>query len=307
MLALGVHGMTVITAVTAQNSVGVQGYWELPPEAVQAQLDSVLGDIGVQAIKTGMLASAQVVRIVASTLATVSAPVVVDPVAVSKHGDSLLSPGTLDALKAELLPLATIVTPNLHEAELLCGGPIDDEAGMLAAARQIAALRPGLGAREGRASAWESGRCALRRGRGRIGCPISGPQDRQPAHSRHRMHAGVSDRLVPRYGSGDAPGRRVGQVIRDRRDRRRIPAWRGNRASRSCLADSPAGQRVTLPALMQDVQTFSRFVCPRPWRARAECSGSSGAGCGGASATHCCRSPAPCRTHRRRKPRDRSR
>ncbi len=142
MLALGVHGMTVVSAVTAQNSVGVQGYWELPPEAVQAQLDSVLGDIGVQAIKTGMLASAEVVRIVARTLATVGAPVVVDPVAVSKHGDSLLSPGTLDALKAELLPLATIVTPNLHEAELICGRPIEDEAGMLAAARQIALLGP---------------------------------------------------------------------------------------------------------------------------------------------------------------------
>src|ERR1700727_2605996 len=71
MLALGVHGMTVISAVTAQNSLGVQGYWELPAAAVQAQLDSVLGDIGVQAIKTGMLASAEVVRVVAGTLATV--------------------------------------------------------------------------------------------------------------------------------------------------------------------------------------------------------------------------------------------
>src|SRR6266705_1881089 len=99
MLALGVHGMTVICAVTAQNSVGVQGYWELPPEAVLAQLDSVLGDIGAQAIKTGMLASADIVRTVSGRLAAVDAPVVVDPVAVSKHGDSLLSAGALDALK----------------------------------------------------------------------------------------------------------------------------------------------------------------------------------------------------------------
>ncbi len=142
MLALGVHGMTVISAVTAQNSIGVQGYWELPLQAVQAQLDSILGDIGVQAVKTGMLASAEVVHVVASTLATISAPVVVDPVAISKHGDSLLSPGTLDAVKTELLPLATIVTPNLSEAELMCGRPIDDEAGMLDAARQIAELGP---------------------------------------------------------------------------------------------------------------------------------------------------------------------
>jgi hydroxymethylpyrimidine/phosphomethylpyrimidine kinase len=142
MLALGVHGMTAICAVTAQNSVGVQGYWELSPDAVLAQLDSVLGDIGAQAIKTGMLASAQIVRIVSGRLADVDAPVVVDPVAVSKHGDSLLSKGTLEALRSELLPLATVVTPNLFEAGLLTGLSITDEAGMLAAARQIAASGP---------------------------------------------------------------------------------------------------------------------------------------------------------------------
>ncbi len=92
MLALGVHGMTVVCAVTAQNSVGVQGYWELPADAVAAQLDSVLGDIPVQAIKTGMLASVPIVETVAGVLAGVREPIVVDPVAVSKHGDSLLSP-----------------------------------------------------------------------------------------------------------------------------------------------------------------------------------------------------------------------
>src|SRR5215475_14387153 len=119
MLALGVHGMTVICAVTAQNSVGVQGYWELPPDAVLTQLDSVLGDIGAQAVKTGMLASAEIVRTVSGRLGEVDVPVVVDPVAVSKHGDSLLSEGALEALKSDLLPLATVVTPNLFEAELL--------------------------------------------------------------------------------------------------------------------------------------------------------------------------------------------
>lgn len=142
MLALGVHGMTVITAVTAQNSVGVQGYWELPQEAVRAQLDSVLGDIGAQAIKTGMLASPELVEVVADSLAAVQAPLVVDPVAVSKHGDSLLSAGAIEALKTRLLPLATIVTPNLLEAELLTKTPITDEADMLAAAEHLAALGP---------------------------------------------------------------------------------------------------------------------------------------------------------------------
>jgi hydroxymethylpyrimidine/phosphomethylpyrimidine kinase len=142
MLALGVHGMTVICAVTAQNSVGVQGYWELPPEAVKAQLDSVLGDIGAQAIKTGMLASPELVRTVCDVLAGVAAPVVVDPVAISKHGDSLLSAGTLEAVRERLLPLATIVTPNLLEAELLTGTKISGEAQMLVAAKMISAMGP---------------------------------------------------------------------------------------------------------------------------------------------------------------------
>lgn len=142
MLALGVHGMSVVCAVTAQNSVGVQGYWEMPTEAVRAQLDSVLGDIGAQAIKTGMLASAAIVETVSAVLADTTAPIVVDPVAVSKHGDSLLSAGTLEAVKERLLPLATVVTPNLLEAELITGMTIVDEAAMLAAAQVIGALGP---------------------------------------------------------------------------------------------------------------------------------------------------------------------
>jgi hydroxymethylpyrimidine/phosphomethylpyrimidine kinase len=145
MLALGVHGMSVITAVTAQNSLGVQGYWELPPAAVTAQLASVLGDIGADAIKTGMLASAAIVAAVCdglADLAPAAVPVIVDPVAVSKHGDSLLSDGTVAAIRDRLLPLATMVTPNLPEAELLSGVPIAGEADMLAAARVIGAMGP---------------------------------------------------------------------------------------------------------------------------------------------------------------------
>jgi hydroxymethylpyrimidine/phosphomethylpyrimidine kinase len=147
MLALGVHGMTVVTAVTAQNSLGVQGYWELPPDAVRAQLASVLGDIGADAIKTGMLASPAIVHAVCDELAPVvqpsgPVPLIVDPVAVSKHGDSLLSEGTVAAIRERLLPLATMVTPNLPEAELLAGLPIRDEADMLTAARVIGAMGP---------------------------------------------------------------------------------------------------------------------------------------------------------------------
>lgn len=142
MLALGVHGMSVVTAVTAQNSVGVQNFWELPPEAVGEQLESVLADIGVQAIKTGMLASSAIVGVVADALAGCGVPLVVDPVAVSKHGNSLLTPGAGDTMRTALLPLATVVTPNLDEAEQLSGIKATDEDSMLAVARAISELGP---------------------------------------------------------------------------------------------------------------------------------------------------------------------
>jgi hydroxymethylpyrimidine/phosphomethylpyrimidine kinase len=142
MLALGVHGMSVVTAVTAQNSVGVQNFWELPPGAVREQLESVLSDIGVQAVKTGMLASSAIVSVVAGVLADVGAPLVIDPVAVSKHGNSLLMPGAGDTMRTALLPLATVVTPNLDEAEQLTGIKAVDEESMLAVARAIAAFGP---------------------------------------------------------------------------------------------------------------------------------------------------------------------
>jgi hydroxymethylpyrimidine/phosphomethylpyrimidine kinase len=142
MLACGVHGMSVVTAVTAQNSVGVQGCWELPVEAVRAQLDSVLGDIGVDAVKTGMLASPVLVSAVAGGLRDVGAPVVVDPVGVSKHGDPLLQDEAVEVLRRELVPIATVLTPNLPEVELLTGVVVTDEAGLREAAQAVLALGP---------------------------------------------------------------------------------------------------------------------------------------------------------------------
>ena len=142
MLACGVHGMSVLAAVTAQNSIGVQGYWELPVEAVQAQLDSVLGDIGVDAVKTGMLASASLVHTVAERLQDERAPLVVDPVGVSKHGDALLRSEAVEVLRTELVPLATVVTPNLPEVEQLTGVRVEDEAGLQRGAQAVLALGP---------------------------------------------------------------------------------------------------------------------------------------------------------------------
>ncbi|MDT0341172.1 bifunctional hydroxymethylpyrimidine kinase/phosphomethylpyrimidine kinase [Streptomyces litchfieldiae] len=142
MLALGTHGMSVLTAVTAQNSLGVQGAWELPAEAVVQQFRSVVDDIGVQAVKTGMLASAELVETVAGLLATVAAPVVVDPVGVSKHGDPLLAPDALDAVRAKLLPVATVATPNLPETAQLTGVAVESEADMPRAAAALLAHGP---------------------------------------------------------------------------------------------------------------------------------------------------------------------
>ncbi|MFC9605623.1 bifunctional hydroxymethylpyrimidine kinase/phosphomethylpyrimidine kinase [Streptomyces niveus] len=142
MLAFGVHGMSVLTAVTAQNSCGVQGAWELPVEAVRAQYRSVVDDIGVQAVKTGMLSSAALVETVAELLAGTDVPVVVDPVGVSKHGDPLLAASALDSVRKRLLPTATVATPNLDEVAQLTGVEVRDEAGMERAAAAVLAFRP---------------------------------------------------------------------------------------------------------------------------------------------------------------------
>ncbi|RSS81580.1 bifunctional hydroxymethylpyrimidine kinase/phosphomethylpyrimidine kinase [Streptomyces sp. WAC06614] len=142
MLALGVHGMSVLTAVTAQNSLGVHGVWELPAEAVTAQYRAVVDDIGVAAVKTGMLSSAPLVETVAELLAGTDAPAVVDPVGVSKHGDALLATTALDAVREELLPRATVATPNLDEVAQLTGLRVHSEDDMRRAADAVLGFGP---------------------------------------------------------------------------------------------------------------------------------------------------------------------
>jgi hydroxymethylpyrimidine/phosphomethylpyrimidine kinase len=123
--ALGAYGACAITALTAQNTVGVLGAWEAPSAFVGEQLRAVLDDLPVAATKTGMLSSAEVVRVVAEVVRERALrPLVVDPVVVAKDGSHLLSDAGLAALREELLPLATLVTPNLPEAEALVGFPV---------------------------------------------------------------------------------------------------------------------------------------------------------------------------------------
>jgi hydroxymethylpyrimidine/phosphomethylpyrimidine kinase len=142
-LACRVHGMSAITAVTVQNSLGVSGFYELPPHAVAEQIKSVATDIGVGAAKTGMLASAAIIEAVADTVQRLGiTPFVVDPVAASQHGDALLRPDALAALRDRILPLATVVTPNLGEVRLLTGIDVRDRSGMQDAARALSDLGP---------------------------------------------------------------------------------------------------------------------------------------------------------------------
>jgi hydroxymethylpyrimidine/phosphomethylpyrimidine kinase len=135
--------MSVVTAVTAQNSVGVTGVFDLPPAFVAQQLDAVLGDLGADAIKIGMLSTAPIVAAVAGRLtAGGTSPVVLDPVMIAKSGDPLLRPEARAALVTQMLPLAHVVTPNLHEAGALAGMEVRSEKDMEEAARRILALGP---------------------------------------------------------------------------------------------------------------------------------------------------------------------
>lgn len=141
--AFRVFGMSVITAVTAQNSLGVHGVENLPPAFVALQLRSVLSDFGAGAAKCGMLSTAPIIEAVAATLA--DDPVeklVVDPVMVAKSGDALLQPDARQALIERILPLALVVTPNLPEAESLAGIPVASRPDMEEAARRIHRLGP---------------------------------------------------------------------------------------------------------------------------------------------------------------------
>ena len=139
--ALGCYGMSAITALTAQNTQGVTGIHGVPPEFITAQIDAVVSDIGTHAVKIGMLHSEAVVHAVAQAIDRHALPCVVfDPVMVSATGARLIEPAAVQALVAELFPRAALVTPNLHEAELLLGRPVASADDMPAAAQALLQL-----------------------------------------------------------------------------------------------------------------------------------------------------------------------
>ncbi len=143
---LVVHSLVTVTALTIQNSLGVKGFHEIPTDVIAGQIKAVATDIGVQAAKTGMLASSAIIETVAGSWRDLglagTVPFVVDPVCASMHGDPLLHPSALDTLRTELFPLASLVTPNLDEVRLLVGIDVVDDATQRDAAKALHALGP---------------------------------------------------------------------------------------------------------------------------------------------------------------------
>jgi hydroxymethylpyrimidine/phosphomethylpyrimidine kinase len=137
----GVHGMTAITAITAQSTVGVDAVEAVAPEMIVAQISAVAEDIGVDAVKVGMLGTAEIIEAVVAALALmVDAPVVVDPVMVAESGAPLLDPDAQEALAVRMLPMATVATPNIPEARALCGA--GEETSQEDLAREVFTLGP---------------------------------------------------------------------------------------------------------------------------------------------------------------------
>ena len=143
---LGVHSLVAITAVTVQNSLGVKGFHEIPAAIVAGQIEAVATDIGIQAAKTGMLASSEIIETVAARWRDLglagTVPFVVDPVCASMHGDPLLHPSALETLRTQLFPLASLITPNLDEVRHLVGIDVVDIPTQRDAARALHDLGP---------------------------------------------------------------------------------------------------------------------------------------------------------------------
>jgi hydroxymethylpyrimidine/phosphomethylpyrimidine kinase len=212
--AHGAYGMSAITAVTAQNTRAVSAVHEVPPAVVTAQIDAVFEDLGVDAVKVGMLASVEVVRAVAAALGRWrrdrAFPVVLDPVMVAKSGAPLLADDAVAALVEELLPLATLVTPNLPEARRMTGIEVDTEAGRLAAARRLAARGPAVLVKGGHGEGAEVVDLLVEPGGGE---PARFRNPRIDTSATHGTGCTLSSAIAARLGRGEPLGEAVAGAI----------------------------------------------------------------------------------------------
>ena len=218
--ALGVYGASVITALTAQNTLGVSGIHDVPADFIAAQMDAVYSDLAVAATKIGMLSLPSTIETVARGLDRHKARnIVLDPVMVAASGDPLLKPEAIETLKRELIPRALVVTPNLHEAAALTGLPLArDEAAMRVQGEAIAHARRARGAGEGRPRRGaRGGRSAGRAGRR---APVRGQADRHQEYARYRLHVILGDSRRARQGHAARRQRRGGEGLRECGDRR---------------------------------------------------------------------------------------
>jgi hydroxymethylpyrimidine/phosphomethylpyrimidine kinase len=226
--ALGGYAATAITALTAQDTRGVAGIHEVPADFVALQMRLVLDDIGADCVKIGMLHRADIIAAVCAVLreAAKGVPVVVDPVMVAKGGDALVTDAGTAAIKAELIPLATVLTPNLPEAEALCGGeaqePADLAARLLALGPEAVLVKGGHGegrtlvdllvSRDGTSARFENQRIQTAHTHG-TGCTLASAiatglaQGLEVAHAVERARAYVLEaiRTAPGYGRGHGP------------------------------------------------------------------------------------------------------
>ncbi|WP_053734955.1 bifunctional hydroxymethylpyrimidine kinase/phosphomethylpyrimidine kinase [Nocardia sp. NRRL S-836] len=217
MFACGVHGCAALTAVTVQNSLGVTGVHEIPPDVVAAQIVSVASDIGVQAAKTGMLASAAIIEAVTPALDSAGigrsgrTPFVVDPVSASMHGNQLLADSALEALRGLLFPRATLVTPNLDEVRLITGIAVKDRADQREAAVALHALGPEWVLVKG-GHMWDDPECLDLLYDGRSFTELPGPRyDTEHTH-------GSGDTLASSISSALAHGASVPEAVRFGKD-----------------------------------------------------------------------------------------
>jgi hydroxymethylpyrimidine/phosphomethylpyrimidine kinase len=197
--ACGAHGMTAITALTAQNTVAVSAVHQVPPEVIVAQVRAVVEDIGVDAIKIGMLGTVETIDAVVRALELVPAgvPVVIDPVMVAESGAVLLEPRARGALVERLFPRATVVTPNVPEARVLTGHADDGDAEQLA--REVLALGPRAvvvtgGHRERATDVFFDGEAL-----------VEIPGERYPDGAAHGSGCTHSSVLAARLAAGDSP------------------------------------------------------------------------------------------------------
>ena len=243
---LGGHAMTAMTAVTAQNTLGVTAIHPVPAEMILAQIDAVVGDIGVDAVKIGMIGSAFAAEQVAARLERLKAeqpgiPIVFDPVMVATSGGELADEATVAAF-GRLMDVATIATPNLPELKRLTS-----EEDPVAAALHLVGAAWLRGADQGRPR--RRRRARRRADRRRQYDELAGPADRYDQHARHRLHAGERDRLVPRRRARALPTRWRGRAsssgsrFMTRRGWGRARARSGRRACGSTSAPARGSTR----------------------------------------------------------------